>query len=154
MLPTAAKSRRILFLDDDPNRAAVFLMENPEAIWVQTAKQCLSALVDPWDEIHLDHDLGGEVFVDHEREDCGMEVVRWLCEEPRAHLLTANFIVHTRNPNASCVMQFHLEVLGYRVQVRPFGQQAPFHRAAINPSMIPRPRMARIIGWIRQIGGL
>lgn len=29
--------RRLLFLDDDPARAAIFLAENPDAVWVQTA---------------------------------------------------------------------------------------------------------------------
>ena len=29
-------NRRLLFLDDDPVRAETFLIENPEAVWVQT----------------------------------------------------------------------------------------------------------------------
>ena len=65
---------RILFLDDAPDRAAVFLAGHQGAVWVQTAEQCLELLKQPWDEVHLDHDLGGEVLVDHERDDCGLAV--------------------------------------------------------------------------------
>ncbi len=69
---------RILFVDDAPDRAATFLA-HPSAICVQTVEQCLDVLQQPWDEVHLDHDLGGEVLVDHERTDCGMAVVHWIC---------------------------------------------------------------------------
>ena len=50
------------------------------AIWVQTVAECLNCLEEPWDEIHLDHDLGGERRVEFEREDCGMAVIRWIVE--------------------------------------------------------------------------
>lgn len=69
---------RILFLDDDPVRGEIFLAEHPGAV-ARTADECIAYLCGPWDEVHLDHDLGGEIFVDHERDDCGMAVVRWLC---------------------------------------------------------------------------
>ncbi len=104
----------ILFLDDAPDRAETFLAAHPGAVWVQTVEQCLELLEQPWEEVHLDHDLGGEVLVDHERADCGMEVVRWLCEEFRPHLRDTRFIVHTHNPNAACM------VMGFQVQARPF----------------------------------
>jgi hypothetical protein len=41
--------------------------------------------------------LGGEVLVDHERDDCGMAVVRWLCEEPHPHLPERRFVIYTLN---------------------------------------------------------
>ena len=113
--------RRILFLDDDPRRGIEFLTFNPGALWVETAAECLERLSEPWDEVHLDHDLGGEQFVGHEREDCGMAVVRWLCAEPRPHLRETFFFLHTHNPGAALTMAFHLQTMGYRVQERPFG---------------------------------
>ena len=58
---------RILFLDDAPDRAAAFRAAHPGAMWVQTVEQCLEQLEQPWDEVHLDHDLGGQVLVDSER---------------------------------------------------------------------------------------
>src|SRR3954447_20405295 len=100
MMSRARPCSRLLFLDDDPERAGAFLRRFPQAIWVQTAEECLLCLEEPWDEVHLDHDLGGERGVDFERQDCGMAVVRWIVAEPRPHLMAARFVVHTRNPTA------------------------------------------------------
>jgi hypothetical protein len=119
--PAETEKRRILFLDDDPVRAQLFLNEQPEAVWVQTALDCIAKLVESWDEVHLDHDLGGEQFVDHSREDCGMEVVRWICLEPRPHLKATKFLVHSHNLQAATMMGLQLLSNGFRVDVRPFG---------------------------------
>lgn len=117
----------ILFLDDDPARASAFLADHPQAIWVQTVDDCLACLEEPWDEVHLDHDLCGEVNVDQSRADCGMAVVRWIVREPRPHLGSTRFVIHTRNVNAACVMLLHLQVAGFEVEDRPF-QIAQNHR--------------------------
>ena len=141
---------RILFLDDDPIRAAAFTLTRPEAVWVTTVEDCLTRLVEVWDEVHLDHDLGGEAFVDHERDDCGMAIVRWLCHEPRGHLVATRFFIHSHNENASCIMALHLEVMGYRVEARPFGRQ-PTDRLP-RPVEAPRRRVPwsrRLIDWLR-----
>lgn len=120
MSPPIAPSSRRLFLDDDPTRAKAFLHRFPQAIWVQTVEECLACLEETWDEIHLDHDLGGQTEVDFEREDCGMAVVRWIIAVPRPQLASARFVVHTRNPNAACLMVTHLQVAGYNAEARPF----------------------------------
>jgi hypothetical protein len=117
--------RRILFLDDDQGRAATFLSWQPTAVWVETAADCVSRLAEPWDEVHLDHDLGGETFVEQDREDCGMAVVRWLCEEFRPHLQPTLFVVHTHNLGAACAMSFQLQATGYFVREAPFGPPQP-----------------------------
>lgn len=147
MPPTEAGRSRILFLDDDRERARCFLTEYPDAVWVETADQCVARLAEPWDEIHLDHDLSGEVLVDHERPDCGMEVVRWLCEEPRPHLQSTRFIVHTQNPNAAVVMMMHLQVTGYRVEERPFGFRLPDSGRGSGPRPGP---FARLLDHLRR----
>src|SRR5262245_60109865 len=85
---------RLLFLDDDPLRAELFLRENPHAVWVTTVGECVARLDDVWDEVHLDHDLGGKTFVDSSADDCGMEVIRWLCKGLRGHLKDTLFFVH------------------------------------------------------------
>lgn len=119
-----------LFLDDDPARADAFLDKFPDAHWVETAADCIAALAEQaWDEIHLDHDLEGEWFVDSERDDCGMEVVRWLTSEPRSHLMAAKFVVHTHNQNAAMVMVTQLGLAGYYVLEQPFGS-APSEKNA------------------------
>jgi hypothetical protein len=117
----ADRARKVLFLDDDPIRAAIFLAETPEAVWVETVAECLALLEQPWDEVHLDHDLGGEHFVDVGREDCGMEVVRWLCLEPRPHLERTRFFVHSHNPAAASLMVWQIFAAGFEVEGRPFG---------------------------------
>ncbi len=117
--------RRILFLDDDLRRGEAFLSWYPHAVWVETAAACLSRLTEPWDEVYLDHDLGGETFVDHTREDCGMAVVRWLCEEFRPHLQPTLFVIHTHNLGAACSMTFQLQASGYLVHEAPFGPPRP-----------------------------
>jgi hypothetical protein len=122
--PGPNPSRRILFLDDDPARAEIFLAENPEAVWVQTVDECVARLGEDWHEVHLDHDLGGERFVDLSRDDCGMAVVRWLCLEPHPHLKPTQFYVHSHNPMAAQMMAMQIHVAGFRVENRPFGSAA------------------------------
>lgn len=111
---------RVLFLDDDPARAELFLRRYPEAEWVRTAPECVARLAEPWDEVHLDHDLGGEHFVDSLREDCGMEVVRWLCIAIRPQLRHAQFIIHSHNVAAAEKMVECLLDTGYKAAYRPF----------------------------------
>ena len=73
------------------------------SVCMQTVEQCLNLLEQPWDGVHLDHDLGGEVLVDHERADCGMAIVRRLCEEPRPHLRDTRFIfILPRQVSSAC----------------------------------------------------
>lgn len=117
------KAPRVLFLDDDPKRARIFLEENPAAFWVQTAAECVAALAQAqgWDQVHLDHDLGGELFVDMARADCGMEVVRWLTREPRPRLKAAQFFIHSHNACAATTMGIQLMAAGYNADLRPFG---------------------------------
>jgi Cyclic-phosphate processing Receiver domain len=124
MTPPTLPRSRLLFLDDDPRRAECFLRRHPHAIWVQTVVECLNCLEEPWDEIHLDHDLGGERSVEFEREDCGMAVIRWIVARPRPHLDSTRFVVHTHNPNAACLMVTHLQVSGFHAEAHPFEAKA------------------------------
>lgn len=131
---------RVLFLDDDAERARIFLEEKPEAVWVQTAAECVEKLAEAWDEIHLDHDLGGEQFVDIERNDCGMEVVRWLTAQARPHLRTARFRVHSHNMVAAANMTMQLVANGYDVTLHPFGAPPP-----------PLPPEPEVIPWTKRV---
>jgi hypothetical protein len=113
---------RRLFLDDDPARAEEFLAVYPDAVWVTTAADCIARLAESWDEVHLDHDLGGEQHVNVARDDCGMAVVRWIAFEPRTHLRGARFFVHSHNGVAAYVMMLQLRGLGIQASARPFGE--------------------------------
>jgi hypothetical protein len=143
--PAIALTPRILFLDDAPDRAASFLAAHPGAVWEQTVEQCLELLEQPWDEVHLDHDLGGQVLVDHERADCAMAVVRWLCEEPHPHLRDTRFILHTQNPNAACMTVLHLQVMvmGFQVEASPFGVVTQTGRGANFGALV-----GRLLRWL------
>ena len=143
-----AKPIRRLFLDDDPARAEVFLARFPDADWVQTVPECVAKLAEAWDEVHLDHDLGGEHYVDEARDDCGMEVVRWLGREFRDYLRSARFTVHSHNELAAFVMVLRLREAGFRVEARPFGVE--MIEIEGRP---PRP-WQRARDWLRRLRGL
>ncbi len=146
------KPPRRLFLDDDPERAAAFLEAHPDAVWVQTVPECVAKLAEEWDEVHLDHDLGGEHYVDVDREDCGMEVVRWLGKEPRRHLRRARFTVHSHNMVAACVMVMEIRSMGYQVEARPFGLEPP--EVEPGPPTGLQRLWERARSWARRLRGL
>jgi hypothetical protein len=155
-----------LFLDDDPGRANAFLRDHPDATWVTTVPDCLARLVETWDEVHLDHDLGGKLFVDSRDVDCGMEVIRWLCKEPRGHLKDARFFVHTHNVAAGLLMVLQMRASGYGAEFRPFGldlekllaHNEPGGSEAPAPSDAPLDRMGRRAscwrGWLARLLGV
>jgi hypothetical protein len=116
------RAPRLLFLDDDPVRAEAFLRDHRDAVWVTNVPDCLAHLSETWDEVHLDHDLGGKQFVDSRDAESGMEVIRWLCKEPRVHLREVVFLVHTHNVAAGLLMVLHMRASGYKAELRPFGQ--------------------------------
>lgn len=122
----------ILFLDDDPHRAALAYQRWSEekrsnTIWCMTAEECISVLRDyDLKEAHLDHDLGGEHFVDTRREDCGMEVVRWLEHRTPVQLKKfegCKFICHSWNIDAGRKMTERLCAIGLKADQIPFGTQ-------------------------------
>ena len=125
----------ILFLDDDPQRAVMAYERMPvenreQTIWCMTAEEAIITLWDyrdRLDAVHLDHDLGGEEYVNTKREDCGMEVVRSLEKMSRdkpeefEKLKKAKFTVHSWNPHAGPLMTKRLQDIGLDVEFRPFG---------------------------------
>lgn len=123
----------ILFLDDDPNRAALayqrFKPEDREkVIWCQTAEEAINTLRDYKEKltaVYLDHDLGGEHYVHTAREDCGMEVIRFLEKLARkgelGKLKEAKFRVHTWNVDSGNVMYKRLKAIKLKVEYVPFG---------------------------------
>jgi len=108
----------VLFMDDDPGRRAAFLERVPSSFVVDNAMDCIKALSEkPWDVVFLDHDLGGEVYVDTGREDCGMEVVRWMEDNLP---IVGSVIVHSLNGPASKEMVNRLDDANYNVTHIPF----------------------------------
>ena len=125
----------ILFLDDSPERAVLAYERMPEAdrpktIWCMTAEEAIITLWDYRDQltsVRLDHDLGGQEYVNTKREDCGMEVVRYLERmhhdkpEEFEKLKAAKFVIHSWNNHAGPIMVDRLSKLGLDVEYKPFG---------------------------------
>lgn len=105
---------KLLFLDDDPARRARFVSERPHAEAVETAFECIEALASTeWDEVWLDHDLGGEVYVSTSNENTGSAVVRWIAQHmPKV----GRFYVHSLNTPAAEGMVIDLQRLGYQAE--------------------------------------
>ena len=125
----------ILFLDDSAQRAVLAYERMSEAdrentIWCRTAEEAIITLWDyrdRLDAVHLDHDLGGQEYVNTKREDCGMEIVRYL--EKMGHdkpeefekLKRAHFVIHSWNGHAGPLMFERLAKIGLDVVYIPFG---------------------------------
>lgn len=111
--------KKLLFLDDDEKRITAFIKKVPSAKIYRTAEGIIKAIenTDIIDVLFLDHDLGGEIMVDSNRPDTGMEVVRYI----EANKPAINHIfIHTMNPVASIEMYNRLLKLGYDAIRLPF----------------------------------
>ena len=77
---------KILILEDDPMRIDVFRdsLSRHKLFFVHEAANAIALIKseveagDAFDVIFLDHDLGGETFVDYRHKNTGSEVVRWI----------------------------------------------------------------------------
>ena len=119
----------ILFLDDNTERLAnakkfinnvISLSSENEIVKTTNAEDTILKLEHyAFDTVFLDHDLGGEVYVDSGREDCGMEVVRWLVANKQNNIKV--IIVHSWNTVAGAEMVKKLLDAGYtNVHYIPF----------------------------------
>ena len=110
----------ILILEDSPERQKKFRSKIPCATIVDTAEACIQQLQqadEPWDWIFLDHDLGGEIFVDTDNKNTGSEVVRWICaNKPEIKKV----IIHSLNHDAAHYMAMDLIAAEYDALARPF----------------------------------
>lgn len=122
----------ILFLDNDPNRAAILYERMPLkvrdlTIWCKTAEEAIVTLTDYAGDltlVYLDHSLGESEIGDTRSENSGMEVVRFLEKVPadlKQKLNFCLFIVHTWDKVAGIKMAIRLKKAGYSVRYRPFG---------------------------------
>lgn len=124
------EEKYILFLDDDPARAALAYdrwsdERRNRTIWCKSVEEAIDVIAEyPLDEAHLDHDLGGEHFVDTRREDCGMEVIRYierLSSWELNKLKSCKFTIHSWNLEAGATMTKRLLALELFAEQKPFG---------------------------------
>ena len=123
----------IIFLDDSTERAAITYQRWPEekrnkTIWCATAEEAINVLREyagQVEEAYLDHDLGGQTYVDSRSENCGMSVVRFIEKLPQEDLgkfKDTAFICHSWNISACLIMKSRLCKLGLNAIHIPFGQ--------------------------------
>jgi CheY-like chemotaxis protein len=144
--------KQVLFLDDDHRRIDEIRVYAGELGFdltvVETADECIAQLGrQTFDLVMLDHDLGGETYCDSAREDCGMEVVRWLKGNGGEH---DAFMIHTMNEVAAATMYIELKALGYRVRQGGFGGEK-FNRylhelLEIKPSRSRKKKKSKSVG--------
>lgn len=113
---------KIYILEDDANRMVKFRREliGHEIVHSETAKefiQLLDAETERIDVMFLDHDLGGETYVDPSHENTGSEVVRWLLTN---RVNVDKIVVHTLNPYAGKRMVYDLTGIYKWVSQVPF----------------------------------
>lgn len=112
---------KILFLDDSAERIekAFDNFDGDDLEVVVSAASAIKALKakGKFDLVMLDHDLGGETWVNSNREDCGMEVVRWIVKKkPKI----GRIVVHSWNSVAAPIMVEELKKAGYKATYKPF----------------------------------
>jgi hypothetical protein len=123
----------ILFLDGDPARAVLAYQrmtkqEKDSTIWCKTVEEAITTLKDYKNSLKvvaLEHDLDGE-YMNIKREDCGMEVIRWLEKQAQDEkdfepFKNIKFIVHSWNTSAANKMRDRLHTIGLDVVYVPFG---------------------------------
>lgn len=121
---------RVIFLDDDEYRTALarkrLTLANKEgrydAVFTKTAEETIAELKKEGHimVLSLDHDLGGQVFVGTEREDCGMEVVRFIESNQSVINKIGRVDIHSWNIPAAEEMENRLQRLGLKVTRSPF----------------------------------
>lgn len=99
----------ILFLDDDLYRTKAFRSVIPSATCVDSADDCINKLVEQWDIVLLDHDLG-------DTKD-GRYVANWISANKP---IIGKIIVHSLNYPAAQEMLNILDTAGYSVAYRNF----------------------------------
>ncbi|MGB0925474.1 MAG: cyclic-phosphate processing receiver domain-containing protein [Minisyncoccia bacterium] len=112
-------------LEDDLNRMKWFNREFIGNSHSETADGIINLIKgrqEYIDILFLDHDLGGEQYVDSSVHNTGMTVVKWLCE-PHNCALTKDIgkiVVHSLNRYAATQMTQMLHDAGYDASQIPF----------------------------------
>jgi hypothetical protein len=109
---------RVFILEDDLTRVILFreaLMRH-DVTHAESLTEAVEMYRGPYDLLLLDHDLGGEVFVDSEKEDTGAGFCRWVSGEP------TTVLIHSYNAPGAAQMNVTLVEKGWaNVGYVPFG---------------------------------
>ena len=98
---------KILILEDCPHRIQKFKAKfgiGNELTMVETASDCIKELgKGGWERVFLDHDLGGNQMV-ASGDGTGYEVAKWIERNLSPENTSAEFYVHSLNPEGAVRM--------------------------------------------------
>jgi len=101
---------KVLILEDNAERVKQFnknIAPCHTVIVTDDALQCIEFLKsDMFDVLFLDHDLGGEIYVDINEENTGSTVARWLSENPSR--IPESVYLHSLNEYGRKNMQYYI----------------------------------------------
>jgi CheY-like chemotaxis protein len=109
----------ILILEDDPERIQIFRRKirgvNFQIDYAETAEEAIRLWeARNYDVVFLDHDLGGECYVDTSHKNTGSEVVRWAITRQQTFPLDQPYIIiHSLNTPAAQDMEDRLKRDGF-----------------------------------------
>ena len=115
--------KTILFLDDNEERHQAFARKHTDGEMIfaaYTVEEAINFLekFSPFDEAHLDHDLGGQVFVASD-EMSGYHVALHIARmDPE--MRPKKIIVHSWNPAGATNMRSMFERYGIQSSYEPF----------------------------------
>lgn len=118
----------IVFVEGDPQRAALQFQrmthqDKNRTFWVSTVPEAIDMLEnyrERLDIVSLAYNLNGEEYNHPSREDCGLEIVRFLEKRSSSDYSHARFIVHSWD-RVGVKMTSRLRAHGYRVILKEFG---------------------------------
>jgi CheY-like chemotaxis protein len=117
---------KVFILDDEPIRIEVitrYIRKNgvPETIIVSAsnATEAKDKLKEgqPWDELYLDHDLGGLIYVDSLEENTGYQVAKFIVD---TNIKYEKVIIHSLNYDGAKRMQQVLKINAHTIPVTMF----------------------------------
>lgn len=100
---------KVFILEDDPRRMTYFreTYGDDQVIWIEEAQEAMDYLKDNYeslDRIYLDHDLGGEQYVDSSVFNTGYTVAKFMSEELNVTSFS-NVTIHSMNHEAAKKME-------------------------------------------------
>ena len=119
----------IVFVEGDPQRAALQFQRMTPAdqnrtFWVKSVPEAIDMLKnyrERLDIVSMGYNLNGEEYNHPSREDCGLEIVRFLEKKKPETYAHVRFIVHSWAFLSGAKMANRLRAHGYNVLSKPFG---------------------------------
>ncbi len=115
---------KIFILEDDEERIKLFEQYGigQDLTIARTYEEAITKFAPPYALICLDHDLGGNVYVQSEGEEkTGYHFVQWMLANYQQETLATRAIVHSYNPDGANKMCHEINKSGGSAIKIPFG---------------------------------